>query len=248
MTLGRTGRSSSSTIRERNTISLRELWKSSSDGRGANRLDGDSHARGAPRIPDDKIRADSDDDRRPREDWNPNGSAGSPAGRRRSGRRGGKALAHVGETDHRIVVDCRRPRVREVDRRRFVRSDYRRADGGRHTVGSRIRTPREERLSGTRGREHAVRAAALARGKPEMAGSYVELQSRGGVARHEGHVLQREVELQGCRGERDGLVHGWPEEEERVQRQVRRDSVPGGDPEVRELVQERVSGKERPLR
>src|SRR5881296_3991713 len=171
MTLGRTGRSSSSTIRERNTISLRELWKSSSDGRGANRLDGDSQARGAPRIPDDKIRADPDDDSRPREDWNPNGSAGSPGRRRRSGRCGGEALAHVSQADYRIVVHCRRPRVREVDRRRFVRSDYRREDGGRHTVGSRIRTPREERLSGARVRENAVRAAALVRGKPELAGS-----------------------------------------------------------------------------
>src|SRR5881397_2654572 len=111
MTLGRTGRLSSSTIWERNTISLRELWKSSSDGRGTNRLVGDSQARGAPRIPDDKIRADPDDDGRPREDWNPNGSAGSSGRRRRSGRRGGKALAHVGQADHRIVVDCRRPRV-----------------------------------------------------------------------------------------------------------------------------------------
>src|SRR6058998_3972944 len=175
MTLGRTGRLSSSTIWERNTISLRELWKSSSDGRGANRLVGDSQARGAPRIPDDKIGADPDDDGRPREDWNPNGSAGRPGRRRRSGRCGGKALADVSQADHRLVVDCHRPRVREVDRRGFVRSDHGRADGGRHTVGSRIRTPREERLSGTRVREHAVRAAALVRGKPELAGPQLEL-------------------------------------------------------------------------
>src|SRR2546426_4956004 len=115
-------------------------------------------------MPDDKIRADSDEEGRPREDWNPNDRAGSPGRRRRSGRCGGETLAHVGQADHRIVVDCRRPRVREVDRRRFVRSDYRREDGGRHTVGSRIRTPREERLSGARVRENAVRAAALVRG------------------------------------------------------------------------------------
>src|SRR6266702_1422052 len=108
MTLGRTGRLSSSTIWERNTISLRELWKSSSDGRGANRLDCDAHSRGAPRIPDDKIRVDPGDDNLPREDWNTNGSAESPGRRRRTERRCRKALAHVGSTNHPIVVDGRR--------------------------------------------------------------------------------------------------------------------------------------------
>src|SRR5207245_10025228 len=113
MTLGRTGRLLSSTIWERNTISLRELWKSSSDGRGASRLVGDSQARGAPRIPDDKIRADPEDHGRPREDWNPNGSPGSSGRRRRSARPGAEPTAHVSKADHPTAVGSATPTVRQ---------------------------------------------------------------------------------------------------------------------------------------